>query len=311
MGALDGQVALVTGGASGIGRAVVERYVREGARVGVADVDAAGLASLKAALGDEVVVVEADLTTPAGAVAAVRRTVDAFGKLDVLVGNAGIFDSFTEFADLSIEQVAEGYGLVFGVNVLAQLLVARAALPELVKTEGSIIFTLSNSSLYPDGGGVMYVASKHADLGIMRQLAHELAPVIRVNGVAPGATRTPIRTPAVFGEQGGPAFDSPEMDQAIEPIIPIGIPGRARGPCRRLCAARLARRQPGDHRLGDRDQRRAGRARPAPHPRRRFPGGEIPLLRRVGSSARPECGRRHRSSPKRWAPLPSQMQHDD
>ena len=85
-----------------------------------------------------------------------------------------------------------------------------------------MIFTLSNSSLYPDGGGVMYVASKHAALGILRQLAHELAPAVRVNGVAAGATRTPIRTAPAFSV---PIADyrSPEIDQAIEAVTPLAI----------------------------------------------------------------------------------------
>jgi NAD(P)-dependent dehydrogenase (short-subunit alcohol dehydrogenase family) len=220
--ALTDQVALVTGGASGIGRAVVRRFVQEGCRAGVVDVNAAALASLQQELGDRIVTIAADISLPAGNQLALDKTIEAFGKLDVFVGNAGIFDGFCEFADLSLQDVATGYRQVFDVNVGALLLGARASLPHLVRSRGFIIFTLSNSSLYPDGGGVMYVASKHAALGIVRQLAHELAPVIRVNGVAAGATRTPIRTAEVFGTT-DPNYAAPAVDAAIEGLTPLAI----------------------------------------------------------------------------------------
>jgi NAD(P)-dependent dehydrogenase (short-subunit alcohol dehydrogenase family) len=196
--------------------------VAEGYRVGIADIDTKGLASLAEALGERVTIVEADVATIEGNDAAVRSTVAAFGQLDVFVGNAGIFDGFAEFADLPIESLYDGYQQIFDINVRALLLGARAALPHLVRTRGSMIFTLSNSSLYPDGGGVIYVASKHAALGIMRQLAHELAPIVRVNGVAAGATRTPIRTAGAFSAPGAD-YRSPEIDQAIETLTPLAI----------------------------------------------------------------------------------------
>src|SRR5262249_1527419 len=116
----------------------------------------------------------------------------------------------------------EAYRQIFDLNVGALLLGVRACLESLIRTKGSIIFTLSNSSLYPDGGGVMYVASKHAALGITRQLAHEFAPVVRVNGVAAGATRTPIRTAPVFGAADGD-YAAPEIDRVIESLTPLAI----------------------------------------------------------------------------------------
>jgi len=216
------EVALITGGASGIGRAVVERFVAEGYRVGIADINRNGLVSLSKSLGDRVIGIDADVATIEGNEAAVRATVGAFGRLDVFVGNAGLFDGFAEFANLPIASVYEGYQQIFDVNVRGLLLGARAALPHLVRTRGSMIFTLSNSSLHPDGGGVIYVASKHAALGVMRQLAHELAPTVRVNGVAAGATRTPIRTASAFCMP-APDYESLEIDQAIEALTPLAI----------------------------------------------------------------------------------------
>jgi NAD(P)-dependent dehydrogenase (short-subunit alcohol dehydrogenase family) len=222
MSALPDQVALITGGASGIGLAVAQRFVAEGCRVCVADINADGLTSLRKSMGDRVIGIEADVSTIEGNVAAVRVTMQAFGRLDVFVGNAGLFDGFAEFADLPIRAVHDGYHQICDLNVRGLLLGARATQPNHVRSWGSLIFTLSNSSLHPVGGGVMFVASKHAALGIVRQLAHELAPAVRVNGVAAGATRTPIRTAPVFSVPDSD-YRSPEIDRAIEGLTPLAI----------------------------------------------------------------------------------------
>jgi len=222
MSQLEDQVALVTGGASGIGRAVVERYVREGCRVAVVDTNAPALAALQNESGDRILTLTADISTPEGNELAVRVTEEAFGKLDIFVGNAGIFDGFSALPDLSLQTTHVGYQQIFDVNVRGLLLGARASLPHLVRSRGCMIFTLSCSALYPDGGGVMYVASKHAALGIVRQLAHELAPVVRVNGVAAGATRTPIRWAPAFGPTPSD-YQSKDVDAAIEALTPLAI----------------------------------------------------------------------------------------
>ncbi len=199
MGALEGQVALVTGGSSGIGRAVVDRYIEEGARVGVVDIVKERLDELAAEYGNKVTCIEGDVTQLEPNRRAVQQTVKAFGKLDVFVANAGVGDAFREIVDIPEEDLAQVYTDIFDVNVKAVIIGARVALPELLKTNGSIIVTLSNSSFYPDGGGVMYIASKHAALGVVRQLAHEFAPHVRVNAVSPGATKTDKLMPASLG----------------------------------------------------------------------------------------------------------------
>jgi len=226
MGWLDGEVALITGGGSGIGRAVVERYVEEGARVCVVDLVESRIEELRATHGDKVHGVVADVTTLEGNKRAVAATVAAFGKLDIFIGNAGIGDAFREIVDIPEADIAAVYKEIFDVNVLALILGARAAVTELLKTRGSIIVTLSNSSFYPDGGGVMYIASKHAALGVVRQLAHEFAPFIRVNGVSPGATKTDIRMAASFGkdEKGEPIrthVHPSNLDAAVEAVTPL------------------------------------------------------------------------------------------
>jgi NAD(P)-dependent dehydrogenase (short-subunit alcohol dehydrogenase family) len=227
MGWLDGDVALVTGGGSGIGRAIARRYVAEGARVAVVDLSEERLAEVRAELGDAVTTIACDVRDAGQNAVAVAAAVATFGKLDIFVANAGMGDKFTELADLPAENVDAAFAQIFDVNVKAIIHGAKAALPELLRTRGSLVITLSNSSFYPDGGGVMYIASKHAALGVMRQLAHELAPHVRVNAVAPGATRTNITSPAAFGESAaGPQLpggaDEATRVAAIEATMPLG-----------------------------------------------------------------------------------------
>lgn len=226
MGALEGQVALITGGGSGIGRAVVDRFVEEGARVGVVDIVKDRLDELAAAYGNRVACIEGDVTTLEGNRKAVQQTVGAFGKLDVFVANAGVGDAFREIVDIPEADLAKVYADIFDVNVKAVIIGARVALPELLKTGGSIIVTLSNSSFYPDGGGVMYIASKHAALGVVRQLAHEFAPHVRVNAVSPGATKTDKLMPASLGlDEKGQRIRTQthpsNKDAAVEAVTPL------------------------------------------------------------------------------------------
>jgi NAD(P)-dependent dehydrogenase (short-subunit alcohol dehydrogenase family) len=226
MGWLEGDVAVVTGGGSGIGRAVVERYVAEGCRVVVADLSETRLSEVQEDLGDRVTTIVTDVRSHTDNVAAVATAVATFGRLDVFVANAGLSDGFTELADLPARDIDAAFAQVFDVNVKGIVHGAKAALPELVKTRGSMVLTLSNSSFFPDGGGVLYIASKHAALGVLRQLAHEFAPYVRVNAVAPGATRTNITSPPAFGAgPGGPrpyrGLDEAARVAAIEETMPL------------------------------------------------------------------------------------------
>ncbi|UPM44334.1 SDR family NAD(P)-dependent oxidoreductase [Halocatena salina] len=191
-GWLDDTAVLVTGGGSGIGRAVVDRFVEEGASVGVLDVESERLAAIDDAHGARVETVEGDVTTLSDNERAVTRTVEAFGGLDVFVGNAGRFDGNVTLPELS--DVESEFHHLFDVNVLGYILGAKAALPELLETNGRMVFTASGASFDPDGGGVLYVPSKHAVAGLIRQLAFELAPAISVNGVAPGYVPTNLST---------------------------------------------------------------------------------------------------------------------
>src|SRR6516165_11214770 len=109
MGWLDGQVALVTGGGSGIGRAVVARFIAEGALVGVLDRVPARAEELQTEFGHAVATVTGDVTRLADNKRAVAETVGAFGRLDIFVGNAGVFDVYAPLAEFPDEQLSEAF----------------------------------------------------------------------------------------------------------------------------------------------------------------------------------------------------------
>jgi NAD(P)-dependent dehydrogenase (short-subunit alcohol dehydrogenase family) len=221
MGWLDGQVALVTGGGSGIGRAVVARFIEEGARVGVMERVASRATQLRAEFGNAVVATAGDVTRLDDNKRAVEATVSAFGRLDIFVGNAGIFDRSLPLADFPEEKLSAACDELFGVNVKGCILGAKAALSELLKTEGCMIFTASVAGLNSGGGGALYTASKHAVVGLIRQLAMELGPHIRVNGVAPGGTRTDLRGLPVLGQDDRSHFADPGWEERLRASNPL------------------------------------------------------------------------------------------
>ena len=223
MGWLDGQVALVTGGGSGIGRAVVARFIAEGARVGVLDRVPGRADGLKAEFGHAVVPVTGNVAQFADNKRAVAETVAALGRLDILVGNAGVFDNFLSLAEFPEEQLAEAYEELFGVNVKGCIFAAKAALPELIKSAGSSVFTASVAGSNSGGGGPLYTASKHAVVGLIRQLAAELGPRVRVNGVAPGGTVTDLRGLSVLRQDDRSHFSDPSTEERLRAGNPLQI----------------------------------------------------------------------------------------
>jgi NAD(P)-dependent dehydrogenase (short-subunit alcohol dehydrogenase family) len=193
MGELEGQVALVTGGASGLGKAIVERFLQEGARVGILDRAKERTEALQQQLGDRVSATVGDVTLLADNRRAVADTVEKFGRLDCFIGNAGVWDFNIPLAMLPDDRIEKAFDELFGINVKGCMLGAKAALTELAKTRGNIIYTVSFAGFHPSGGGPLYTSSKHALVGMIRELAFELAPKIRVNGVAPGPMPTDLR----------------------------------------------------------------------------------------------------------------------
>ena len=197
---LDGNVTLITGGGSGLGRAIVSRFLEEGARVAVLERSADKAAQLAADFGDAVWVIVGDVTSPEDNERAVAETLTAFGKLDTFIGNAGLWDFNAPLEAAPTAQLAEAFDQLFSVNVKGYLLGARASVASLRDTRGSMIFTLSNAAFLPGGGGALYVASKHAGVGLVRQLSFELEHAVRVNAVAPGGMSTDLRGPAALGQ---------------------------------------------------------------------------------------------------------------
>jgi NAD(P)-dependent dehydrogenase (short-subunit alcohol dehydrogenase family) len=224
MGWLNDDVALVTGANSGIGLAVVRRFIAEGARgVGVLIRSAAQADVMRQEFGDKIVVTVGDVQAPEANREAVDATLSQFGKLDTLVGNAGVWDHFASLRKFDGATLAATFNEVFGVNVLGYMLAAHAAAPALRESRGSMIFTLSNASFYAGGGGPVYVASKHAGVGLVKQLAYELAPDIRVNAVAPGGTVTPLKGPKALGRENDRLSDIPGFSDAVADAMPLGF----------------------------------------------------------------------------------------
>jgi 2,3-dihydroxy-2,3-dihydrophenylpropionate dehydrogenase len=215
--ALDGKVALVTGGGSGIGLAVVEAFAAAGARVGVLDISPEKVNGL----GDNVVAVRGDATSLAANEAALVETVEAFGGLEVLVCCVGLWDNQAKMKRLPKEKLDAAFEEIFVTNVKSYILATKVCMDALVESEGNIIYTLSNSAFYPDGGGPLYMASKFAVRGLLVEMAYELAPKVRVNGVAPGGTTTPIAGLKSLEQE--PMLGTEKMREGLKSINPLQL----------------------------------------------------------------------------------------
>jgi NAD(P)-dependent dehydrogenase (short-subunit alcohol dehydrogenase family) len=187
MNDLQGRRAIVSGAARGIGLAIARRLVEGGARVAVADIDAAGANEAAAALGNGSIGVKCDVRSMADVNAAVATTVDAFGGLDLLVNNAGV-----EIAKPITELTDDEFGLVLDINVLGTFRFTKAAVPALAAANGSAIVNLS--SVAGTAGSPLltaYCASKGAVIRFTESAAVELRGAgIRVNAVCPGLIQT-------------------------------------------------------------------------------------------------------------------------
>jgi NAD(P)-dependent dehydrogenase (short-subunit alcohol dehydrogenase family) len=196
---LSGKVAVVTGGASGIGRSVVERFVAAGARVVVGDLDEAALASLAAASGDDVVTVRCDVSAEADVEGLVETAVERFGTLDVAFANAGI-GSAQRLVDADLAE----WSRVLEVNLTGPFLAIKHAARRMGRG-GSIVVTASLNAVQPGAGMGAYCSSKAGVAMLVQVAALELGPAgIRVNAVGPGLVRTPLTEgafllPAIVG----------------------------------------------------------------------------------------------------------------
>lgn len=217
MGRLTGKVALVTGGASGMGRAMVALFGAEDARVAALDVNAAALDELArwSAGGAPVLAVRADVTDRAALHEAVRRCVARFGRLDVLVNSAGIS------IHAPLAELAEAdWDRVLAVNLKGPFLAMQAAVPALAESGGGSIVNIASVSArecYPGGGS--YSASKAGLAMLTRQAAVEFAPLgVRVNAICPGFIRTPLTEER---------YQQPGVVEGRSTVVPVGRIGTA------------------------------------------------------------------------------------
>ncbi len=223
MGWLDGKRALVIGAGSGIGRAVLDAFAAEGARIAAMDVDPAKCALLAAERGD-CLVRQGDATVLADARAAVDACVTGLGGIEILVNCVGIFDFYRGLAELDADRLDDAFDEMFRVNVKSQLVCVKAALAALRRSRGSVVLTVSTSGFYPGRGGVLYVASKFAVRGCVIALAHELAPEVRVNGVAPGGTLGTVLTGLASLGLGDRKLDAaPGRDEDLKRRTPLNV----------------------------------------------------------------------------------------
>jgi NAD(P)-dependent dehydrogenase (short-subunit alcohol dehydrogenase family) len=220
-GRLDGKVAVVTGGASGIGRATAELFVREGARVVIADIQDAAGEAVAAGNPDSLHYIHADVSVAR----AVATAVDRFGRLDVMFNNAGIQGEQAGFLEIDVAAFVRMQQLLAGSVVSGHKYAARQFRAQ--GSGGSIVSTTSAAALLGGYSNLSYTAAKHAIVGLVRAAAFELAPMgIRSNAIAPGVTVSPIMASS-FGvpAERADAFLS-FVSQRCTGLQPIGRPGR-------------------------------------------------------------------------------------
>jgi 3-oxoacyl-[acyl-carrier protein] reductase len=211
---LQDKVAIVTGAASGFGRAIAERFALEGARVVAADINGEGVRELAAGFGNSVVAVACDVSRKADVDAMVRVATEAFGGLDILVNNAGI----THRNQPLLEVGEVEFDRIFAVNVKSIYLTTLAAVPKMERRGAGIIINIaSTAGLRPRPGLTWYNGTKGSVITLTKSMAVELAPKnIRVNAINP-----------VIGETGMLAQfmgvpDTPENRAKFIAGIPLG-----------------------------------------------------------------------------------------
>jgi NAD(P)-dependent dehydrogenase (short-subunit alcohol dehydrogenase family) len=187
---LEGKVALITGGASGQGRAAAILFAQAGARVLIADIDDAGAADTVRSVeegGGEIAAVHADVSRRDDVEAMVTAAVDRFGRLDVLYGNAAV-----QMSGRLLECTDEDWDRTMATNLDAIFWSCRAAIPHMLDGGGgSIINTASVLGLVGSAGYCAYGAAKAGVVALTRQIAVEHGPTIRANVIAPGSIDTP------------------------------------------------------------------------------------------------------------------------
>lgn len=193
MGKLDGKVALIYGGTSGIGEATAILYTQEGAQVAIVgrnEEKAQAILKQIASVGPEGLFVKADLKDGQSIKDSVQKTLDHFGQIDILYNGAGILDNYDPIQDTD-ESLFDD---VIQLNLKAPWLATKAVVPHMIERgTGAIINIASQATGMVGVGGTPYMSSKYGLIGMTRQLAHELGPKgVKVNALSPGFIDTPM-----------------------------------------------------------------------------------------------------------------------
>ncbi len=210
---LDGKTAIVTGGASGFGAGIVQKFLTEGARVMIADINGEAARDLANSLGERASGHQVDVADGASVQTMAEVAQDQFGYLDILVNNAGVTHLPTPLEDVSEEE----FDRVFTVNMKSVYLTARAFVPTMkARGAGAILNVASTAGLSPRPNLNWYNASKGWMITATKTMAVELAPTgVRVNAICPVAGETPLLK-SFMGE------DTPEIRAKFLSTIPLG-----------------------------------------------------------------------------------------
>jgi 2,3-dihydroxy-2,3-dihydrophenylpropionate dehydrogenase len=174
---------------------------KQGAKLAILEIAPAKVTKLREQFGDDVLVLQGDVRSSADLVAFHDAIVARFGGVDSLVGAHGIFDGNRPLKDIPLDKIDAAFDEIMRINVRGYIVSAKVFYESLAKRNGAIVFTASSNASYAaDGGGILYTASKHAVLGVVRQLAFEYAPHVRVNAVSPcGIADSDLRGPQAMG----------------------------------------------------------------------------------------------------------------
>ncbi|MDQ0877489.1 NAD(P)-dependent dehydrogenase (short-subunit alcohol dehydrogenase family) [Paenibacillus sp. V4I3] len=222
---LYNKVAIVTGAASGMGKAIAELYAKEGAKVVVADLNQNAISTVVSGIsqaGGTAVGVVANVTKEEDIQAMVDKAVEAFGSVDILVNNAGIMDDFRLIGTMEDDL----WERVLAVNLTGPMRAIRKALPFMLeKGEGVIVNIVSTAGITGGKGGVAYTSSKHGLVGLTKNVGYMYAKSgIRCNAIAPGGVRTNIaHSMANIDMAGMQVFREGAGTQRKEPVDPVEI----------------------------------------------------------------------------------------
>lgn len=214
-GLLGGKRCLITGAGAGMGRAAARKFATDGARVALVDVDSSAVAEVAAGLGEAALPVTADVRDEAHVEAAVQQAIDAWGGLDVVVANAGV--QLAGKDDRADRLEVDVWLRTIEINLTGIFLTCKHGLRAFLREDhGAVVITCSPTGLFGCAPAYdAYSASKAGAAGLVRVLAADYAPAIRVNGVVPGYTKTPMTK-----------WVSQEEHEALLATIPMRRAGR-------------------------------------------------------------------------------------